>query len=116
MAVDPKNPVETIEIIDALLSGWELHGEVMEDGKINFMDIPYVIAKLPTLWKGFVGIDVIDDEMAVVDDEGKAKIKAKIEEFVIADEEELEKLIEELMELLLQIVRVAKKFTNYFKE
>jgi hypothetical protein len=116
MAVDPKNPVETIEFIDGLLSGWVLHNEVMADGKVNFMDIPYAIAKLPALWKGFVGIDIIDDEMAVVNDEGKAKIKAKIAEFVIASDEILEQLIEELMALLLEIVRVSKKFTEYFEK
>lgn len=108
--VDPKNPVETLEFIDALLSGWKMHNEVMEDGKINYADIPTIIAKLPAFWKGFIGIDVIDDEMANVDADGEAKIKAKIQEFVLDNNADLEFLIEEVMELILTIVGVAKKF------
>jgi len=109
-------PTQTIEFIKALLTGWKLSETVMEDGKINFMDIPAIIAAAPALWTGFVGIDKVDDEMAHIDDEGKAEIKAVIAEFVVADDEELEALVEETMQMVLDVVGLSKRFVLYFKK
>ena len=108
-------PKETLELIEALLKGWQLNKDIMEDSKVGLDDIAHGIAAMPTLWKGFAGVDKVDDEMAALDDEGRALIKAKIEEFVLANDKELEALIEELLEMILNLVSIAKKITNYLK-
>ena len=109
------NPKETLELIEALLKGWKLNKAVMEDGKIGFDDMVHGVAAMPTLWKGFTGIDKVDDELVSLDDVGRAAIKAKIEEFVIADNKELESLVEEIVAEVLNLVTLAKKVTNYIK-
>ena len=113
--VDPANPKQTIEFIDGLLTAWKAQELIMADGKVNWTDLPIALSAAPVLWKGFVGIDVIDDEMLVVNDEGQEKIREKIGEFVFAGDPEAEELIEEIVELVLEIVRVAKKAVEHFK-
>lgn len=114
---DPKNPIQTIEFLEAVLRSWKLQAEVLADKKVTIGDFPAVFAAAPVLWKGFVGVDEIDNEMQVVDDDGRALIKAKIEEFVITPtNEELEALVEGLMAMVLNMVEMAAKTVAYFKK
>lgn len=109
-------PTETIELVEAMLRSWKLYGEVMTDGKINVMDFPAVFAASPVLWKGFVGVDKIDNELKDLDDAGKAAIKAKIEEFVLTPtNEELEKLVEDLLKTVIMMVEVGLRTAAYIK-
>ncbi|HNW88183.1 MAG TPA: hypothetical protein PKN48_00840 [Bacteroidales bacterium] len=114
---DPKNPVQTLEFLEAMLRAWKLNAEIMEDKKIDFKDLPYVFGAAPVLWKGFVGLDQIDDEMLVIDDDGRALISAKVEEFVVTPtNEELEMVVENLMKLVLHMVEVSVETIAYFKK
>lgn len=112
---DPKNPVETIEFLDAMLKSWEMYGKIMEDKKVNIADFPTFLAGAPYLYKGFIGFDKIDDELKVVDADGRALINAKVAEFVLADNAELEVVVENLLALVLDMVETAAKTVAYFK-
>lgn len=113
---DPKNPIETIEFITAMLQSWKTYQDISADGKVNLLDLPAVFSAAPTLWKGFVGLDNIDNELLVIDEEGRAKIKAKIEEFVLVQDPELEDLVEDIVQLVLNMTEVAAKTVQYFKD
>ena len=112
---DPKNPIETLELIDGMLKGFLLNKNVMEDGKINLLDLPAFIGFLPVLYKSFVGIQNIENELAAIDDDGRLAIKNKIREFCIKEDEVLEELIEELTELIFNMIGVITKFVYYLK-
>ena len=113
--IDSKNPIETLELIDSMIKGYLLHKNIMEDGKINLLDLPLFIGFMPVLYKSFVGIQNIENELAAIDDDGKMAIKAKIREFCIEEDEVLEELIEELTELIFNMVGVITKFVYYLK-
>ena len=114
--VNPDNPVETLELIDAMIASWKAEHEIMENGKIDVGDIPIVWVTAPKLFKGFVGIKYVDNELAVITDAGKDKIKEKISEFVIAGDAELESLVEDTLEMLLTMVGLAKRYMSYLNK
>ena len=113
--VDPDNPVETIELVRALIAGYKAQEEILEDDKVDPLDMLHVIRAAPKLWTGFVGIKYVDDELAEISDEGKAKLRSAIEEFVIAGQEELEQLVEDYMALLMEMAALAKRTIDHFK-
>ncbi len=111
---DPKNPKQLLELIEALLEVYRLQKEVRKDDKFDFMDIPLIFASGPKLWTGFIGLDKIDNELLVIDGDGKAKIVALIKSFDIEDDE-IEGLIEDLFVLITNMIELGAKVSNLFK-
>ena len=108
---DPKNPVQLLELVKALLEIYKLQKEVRSDGKIDLLDIPLVLGSGPKIWAGFMGIDKIDDELLVIDDEGRALVENAVRELDIPNDD-VEVIIEDLFILITKMVEIGKRLQN----
>lgn len=75
---------ETLEAVDAAGDVFQLEQKVMEDGKINLLDAPAVMAAFPALMKsipaGIEGINKIPAEFLDLDSIEAKQIATKIAE------------------------------------
>ena len=104
--LDPDNPKETLELLDFVFVGFKTEKAVNEDKKFTKGDILHLLKAGPTVFRGFIGLKYIDDELNNLSDLGHEKIREKITSFV-HDDERTEAFIELVMEWLLKTVQLA---------
>jgi len=113
-AVDPSNPVETIELLRALFELYSIQGDIRADKKFGVDDLLRVVKGAPSLYLGFVGFQYVDEELVAKNKEGDQKIKEAIAEFDL-DDEAVEELSEEGIELLIHMAEYGSKVSDYLK-
>lgn len=106
---DPSDPKETIEFIQALICMWDTRVKVWSNRKFDVGDIGHIVAAAPTLVRGFTGINKIDDERRIIDDEGRAKIRHEITKFRNQDPDrpEIDKLVQAYLNLIDHLFEVG---------
>jgi hypothetical protein len=111
------NPMETIEFINALITVWITRVKIWEDRKFGIDDIGYVFAAIPTITRGIIGMQYIDDERRELTDEGREKIKEAIKEFEPEKpDEEIERLVEEYLMWIDHTFEIGLKTIDYLKK
>lgn len=107
------------ELKELLAFGFKLQKAIMsslEDGKVNvLMDAPKFLPALLAAPKAFGGVNLILKEIGDLSDEERAELVAYVSsEFDITDDQ-LEYLIEDTLDELLRLVKIAQRYAHLRK-
>lgn len=107
------------ELKELLAFGFKLQKAIMgslEDGKINVVvDAPKFFPALLAAPKAFGGINLVMKEIADLTDEERAELVAYVSEEFDLSNDQLEYLIEDTLDELLRLVKIAQRYATLRK-
>lgn len=93
----------------------EAISDSLSDKKINLLDFPKFIGVITSAGPAFTDVEAVREEIKNLDEAGRAKLYAFIQEkFDLADDAK-EELIEETIKCLLDIYALAVKWSSFRK-
>lgn len=108
-----------VELKELLAFGFKLQKAILsslEDGKVNVLiDAPKFLPALLAAPKAFGGINLVSRELLDLTDEERAELVAFVSDEFDISNDQLEFLIEDTLDELLRLVKIAQRYANLRK-
>lgn len=101
---------ETKELLEFGFAMQKAIAGALADDKINFMDAKHLLAIIKPAAQGLGGISRVKAELLDLDDDEQAELVAFAAERFDLENDELEKLIEDTMDQVLDLVQLSARY------